>query len=291
MGWCFSCVESLGSKEKNQIDDDDLNQGSASDSNGEQIQHIVVMRHGDRIDNVEPLWISTAKRPFDPPLAEPGKVRAFCTGRKLRNNLDFPIHRVFVSPFLRCIQTASEVISGFCAINDDPLEMTSDNVEIDPSKVKVSIEFGLCEILNREAIGIDKAPDNGNWGFNVSELESLLPAGTVDNSVVRVYKEMPRWEESITEARTRYLQVVRALADKFPSENLLFVTHGEAIGAVISSIMKDTTVYGVEYCAYTKPKRKVSFKSDGTFAAGDFEIVALLDQFGVSFCLTSQLSL
>lgn len=56
--------------------------------------------------------------------------------------------------------------------------------------LQVSIEFGLCEILNREAIGIDKAPDNGNWGFNVSELESLLPAGTVDNSVVRVYKEV-----------------------------------------------------------------------------------------------------
>ncbi|KAI3918739.1 hypothetical protein MKX01_042059 [Papaver californicum] len=264
---------------------------SSADSNGEQIQHIVVMRHGDRIDNIEPLWISTAKRPFDPPLAEPGKVRAFCTGRKLRNNLDFPIDRVFVSPFRRCIQTASEVISGLCAINDDPLEMTSDNIKIDPSKVKVSIEFGLCEILNREAIGIDMAPDNGNWGFNASELESLLPAGTVDKSVFRVYKEMPRWEESVTEARTRYLQVVQALADKFPSENLLFVTHGEAIGAVISSLMKDTTVYGVEYCAYAQPKRRVSFKSDGTFSAGNFEIVALLDQFGVSFCPTSQLSL
>ncbi|MCL7037460.1 hypothetical protein MKW94_021219 [Papaver nudicaule] len=267
-----------------------MNSSSSTDSNnGKQIQHIVVMRHGDRIDNVEPLWISTAKRPFDPPLAEPGKVRAFCTGRKLRNNLDFPIHRIFVSPFRRCIQTASEVISGLCAVNDDPLEMTSDNIEIDPSKVKVSIEFGLCEILNREAMGLDTAP--GNWGFDVSELESLLPAGTVDNSVVPVYKEMPQWEESVTEGRTRYLQVVRALADKFPSENLLFVTHGEAIGAVISSLMKDTTVYGVEYCAYTQPKRRVSFKSNGTFTAGNFEIVALLDQFGVSFCPTSQLSL
>lgn len=103
----------------------------------EQIQHVVVMRHGDRIDSMVPLWIATAKRPFDPPLAEPGKVRAFCTGRKLRNNLGFPIHRVFVSPFLRCIETASEAIRGLCAINDDPLEMTSDNITIDPSKIKV----------------------------------------------------------------------------------------------------------------------------------------------------------
>ncbi|OVA04670.1 Histidine phosphatase superfamily [Macleaya cordata] len=305
MARCFSCFGS-SNKEKNHTDDDKrgtLNECSSSAQfhrvcsssvpavDRDSVQHVVVMRHGDRIDNAEPLWVSTAARPFDPPLAEPGKVRAFCTGRKLRNNLGFPIHRVFVSPFLRCIQTASEVISALCAINDDPLEMTSDNISIDPSKVKASIEYGLCELLNREAIGPKMAPKNGNWGFNVSELESMLPAGTVDKSVDRVYKELPRWEESIMEGRARYLRVIRALADKFPSENLLFVTHGEGIGAAVTAFMKDTTVYGVEYCAYAHLHRQIFFSSSGTFTTGNFEIVIPQDQSGVTTVPTSELAL
>lgn len=104
-------------------------------------QNVVVMRHGDRIDNFEPLWAATAARPWDPPLVEAGKVRAFCTGRKFRTQLGFPIHRVFVSPFLRCLQTAAEVVSALCAVDDvvvDPDRMTSDGVQIDPSKLKVA---------------------------------------------------------------------------------------------------------------------------------------------------------
>lgn len=110
---------------------------SMDSSDSQHFQNVVVMRHGDRLDNTEPLWVSTAARPWDPPLADPGKVRAFCTGRKLRSQLGFPIHRVLVSPFLRCVQTASEVISALCAIDDDPVNMTGDGVAIDPSKLKV----------------------------------------------------------------------------------------------------------------------------------------------------------
>lgn len=97
------------------------------------------MRHGDRIDSFEPLWVSTAARPWDPPLIEEGRVRAFCAGKKIRTQLGFPIHRVFVSPFLRCIQTAAEVVSALCAVDDDPNTMSSDGISVDPSKLKVSL--------------------------------------------------------------------------------------------------------------------------------------------------------
>lgn len=55
---------------------------------------------------------------------------------------------------------------------------------------QVSIEFGLCEMMSREAIRLELAPKDGNWGFNVSELEAMLPAGTVDTTVERVYQEV-----------------------------------------------------------------------------------------------------
>lgn len=102
------------------------------------LQHVVVMRHGDRIDNFEPMWDIKASRPWDPPLTQDGKDRAFARGRKFRTHFQFPIHRVFVSPFLRCLQTAAEVIHGLCAVNDhDPTVTSSAGIAIDPSKIKV----------------------------------------------------------------------------------------------------------------------------------------------------------
>ncbi|RZC02418.1 uncharacterized protein [Glycine max] len=165
--------------------------GVAGTSTPEFYQNVVVMRHGDRIDNFEPMWVSTATRPWDPPLIQQGRVRAFATGRKFRNNLPFTLHRVFVSPFLRCIQTAAEVVVALSAIaaGDDPNVIVGDDVPIDPSKLKVSVEYGLCEMMSRDAIRLEVAPKDGNWGFDVSEREAMLPAGTVDKNVERVYKE------------------------------------------------------------------------------------------------------
>lgn len=250
------------------------------------------MRHGDRIDNVEPLWITTAQRPWDPPLVDAGKVRAFCTGRKLRNNLGFPIHRVLVSPFTRCIETASQAVSALAAVNDnDPLKMTSDDdISIDPSRVKVSIELGLCEILNKEAIRTELAPKNGSWGFDIPEIEAKFPAGTVDSTVGLLYQKFPRWEESLPDARARYVRVIRALADKFPSENLLLVTHGEGVGVAISSFLKDTTVFEVEYCAYAHLQRQISFDSNRAIKADEFEVVTKNGQSGIRFCPTSDMA-
>jgi hypothetical protein len=103
----------------------------------EHYQNVIVMRHGDRIDNFDPLWIATAPRPWDPPLVKEGRVRAFSTGRKFRNLFGYPLHRVFVSPFLRCIQTAAEAVIALSAVHDNPDALTGHSVTIDPSKLKV----------------------------------------------------------------------------------------------------------------------------------------------------------
>ncbi|KAJ6709938.1 PHOSPHOGLYCERATE MUTASE FAMILY PROTEIN [Salix koriyanagi] len=247
------------------------------------LQNVVVMRHGDRIDSIEPLWVTTAARPWDPPLVEDGRIRAFGTGRKLKTDLGFPIHRVFVSPFLRCIQTAAEVVSALCAVEDGPDVLSSHGVAIDPSKLKVSIEYGLCEMLNRETIGRDCAPKDGNFGFNISELEAMLPAGTVDHAVKPVYKELPQWEETVMGARTRYEQIIKALADKYPSENLLLVTHGEGVGVSVSAFLKDISVYEVEFCAYSLLRRSVVHENK-SFTAREFEVLTHYGQTGISYC-------
>jgi len=116
---------------------------SSGDAAPEFYQNVVVMRHGDRMDNFEPMWVSSAARPWDPPLVQQGRVRAFATGREFRKNLPFTLNRVFVSPFLRCVQTAAEVVTALSAVSDnqDPNNLTGDGVPIDPSKIKVKIVF------------------------------------------------------------------------------------------------------------------------------------------------------
>ncbi|KAI4302822.1 hypothetical protein MLD38_038523 [Melastoma candidum] len=256
---------------------------------GDRFQHVIVMRHGDRLDNVDPMWTANAERPWDPPLAEEGRVRAFSVGRKLREDCTgFPIHRVFVSPFLRCIQTAREAVMALSSVDsgDDVSRARSDGLRFEWSKLKVAIEYGLSEMLNQEAIWTP--PKDGVWGFNIPELESMLPAGTVDHSVECLYKEIPQWEETVSGARSRYEQVIRGLADKYPSENLLLVTHGEGVGVSVSAFMDNATVQDVEYCAYSHLRRSMSLK-DGRIISGELECFTNPAQTGITLLPNSSL--
>ncbi|XP_074280018.1 uncharacterized protein LOC141605225 [Silene latifolia] len=244
-------------------------------------QNVIIMRHGDRRDNFDPTWVKTAARPWDPPLVDEGKARAYRVGLELRNSLGFPIHRVFVSPFLRCVETASEAVSALCSAGDGG---------VDQSNVKVSIEYGLCEMLNEAAIRPQCAPKDGKFPFNISELEAMLPAGTVDASAEKIYPEMPSWGEAVSASRSRYGHIIQALADKYPSENLLLVTHGEGVGTSVSTFMKDADVYEVNYCAYSHVRRTIDFDESGSHTSGTFQLLTVPHTTGIGFLTRSSLA-
>ncbi|CAA6657075.1 unnamed protein product [Spirodela intermedia] len=235
------------------------------------------MRHGDRIDQFEPLWTLQAARPWDPPLMDDGKIRAWTTGRRLRvSQLGFRIHRV----------TAKEVVSALCARCENEASLlalqSSQGVPIDPSAVKVSIEFGLCEVISSQTIKVDWATKDGIWFPDVSELEIVLPAGTVDHSVWQVYHELPLWEEEMGEARKRYKKVILALADKYPNENLLLVTHGEAVGVSVAAFLEGFDVAEVDFCAYSHLQRKISYTNSGGLFVEPFKVLTKDGQNGIS---------
>ncbi|CAH2063386.1 unnamed protein product [Thlaspi arvense] len=254
----------------------------SANSNNDGYQNVLMMRHGDRIDQFQPLWLDSAPRPWDPPLVQDGMVRAFRAGQRIRSQIRFPIHRVFVSPFIRCVQTASEVIAALSAVDFDPNATSSKDVlSIDKSTLKVSIEFGLSEMLNTIAIKPEIAPKDWRFDFIISDLEAMFPDGMVDRNVDPVYKEMPQWEETVEACTERFLNVVKTLADKYPSENLLLVTHGEGVRTTFASI-KGVDVYDVEYCACAELRRQVS-SQDGFTKAGDFEVITSLGQAGIKY--------
>ncbi|CAN6899031.1 unnamed protein product [Brassica oleracea] len=342
-------------------------------------QNVFVMRHGDRLDNFNRHWAATAARPWDPHVSQNGLVRAFQTGQRIRSQTGSPIHRVFVSPFFRCVHTASEVVAdyscpkesipftfyrilqvgieyGLCEMmnsmaiwpevspidgkfdfnisdleamfpdgmvdhNVDPiykegkdwkqhsrpslkiqpstkktivliciqtaskvvaalsLSAPRDLPSIDKSKlVKVAIEYGLCEMMNSVAIWPEVSPKDENFDFNISDLEAMFPEGMVDHNVDPIYKEMPKWEETVEGCKERYVKVVKALADKYPTENLLLITHREGLETTFSTFFKDITVLEVEDCAYVQLRREVSSK-DGDAETGEYEVA----QSGIRF--------
>ncbi|KAL1190909.1 hypothetical protein V5N11_025650 [Cardamine amara subsp. amara] len=253
----------------------------SANSNIYSHQNVIVMRHGDRFDNFDPLWLSTAARPWDPPLAQDGLVRAFQTGQRIRSQTGFPIHRVFVSPFLRCIQTASEVVAALTAVDFDPNAKSSKDVlSIDNTKLKVAIEFGLCEVLNPIFIKTEVVPKDRKFEFKISDLESMFPEGLVDYNVDMVYKELPQWEESLQGFKDRYANTLKVLAEKYPKENLLLVTHWGGVSVTLYNYFKDATKYMVDYCGSVELRRQILNSDDGFNKSKEFEVIT---SHGVSF--------
>ncbi|CAA0806023.1 Phosphoglycerate mutase family protein [Striga hermonthica] len=110
-------------------------------------------------------------------------------------------------------------------------------------------------MMNSLAIRDPVAPKDGIFTFSISECEAVLTAGTIDKTVEMVYKEVPRWQETADGGRARYLEVVKTLADKHPSENLLLVTPGEGVGSAVSGCLPDFMVFEVDYCAHSVLRR------------------------------------
>ena len=52
------------------------------------------------------------------------------------------------------------------------------------------MEYGLCEMMNSLAVRPNVAPKDGIFSFDISQCESVLPAGTIDNTTEMVYKEV-----------------------------------------------------------------------------------------------------
>ena len=114
-------------------------------SGGREGARMSVMRHGQREDEVNEDWYSlNPKRPYDPPLTEKGKAQARAAGKVLAGR---GVSVIVSSPFLRCLETAFEVIKGLEEGGSD----TQDTV--------LYVDYGLSEVLSeRNMKGVKPSP-------------------------------------------------------------------------------------------------------------------------------------
>ncbi|KAJ3120708.1 hypothetical protein HK098_004394 [Nowakowskiella sp. JEL0407] len=98
---------------------------------------LYIVRHGERMDNVDKNWLKTCQSlgydPYDPPLTDKGILQAAATGRFIEDDnysnnskSNIPITHVFTSPFLRCVETASQIVSALPLSQAFPLTKTAE---------------------------------------------------------------------------------------------------------------------------------------------------------------------
>jgi broad specificity phosphatase PhoE len=158
-------------------------------------QIVWIARHGNRLDFVNPDWFLTAEYPYDPPLSDDGVVQAQQLGQRL---IGEGIRHIFVSPFLRTVQTAFHIAEAL----DLPLK----------------VESGLSEWLNP------------NWmpampkKLSMETLAELYPR--IDLSYTsRIVPTYPETDEQVLE---RSGETARQLAREF-SEDIFLVGHGASV--------------------------------------------------------------
>ncbi|KPA77550.1 hypothetical protein ABB37_06926 [Leptomonas pyrrhocoris] len=76
--------------------------------------HIFLVRHGERVDHVDPNFGKTYPRPHDSPLTPNGVAMAEALGAYLVQHYHLAVAEtvVFVSPLTRCVQTADGIVNG-----------------------------------------------------------------------------------------------------------------------------------------------------------------------------------
>jgi len=205
-------------------------------------QTVMVMRHADRLDTT-PGWHEYEPRhtwPNDTPLSAPGVVHARENAKTIaRSSPKF--HLVLSSPFLRCAETACEISREL----NIPVHFDRDLGEV-------------CNFLVRTNDG----PQHRSPEELSRELESRFPDVKLrrdEHGQVIIRGVDQRHPESLLHARLRFCfklqQVVQAATEKL--NNVLVVTHADALAAIVSFWKPSWVLTHVPYAAIVKGQRRV----------------------------------
>ncbi|XGW11158.1 hypothetical protein V3C99_012564 [Haemonchus contortus] len=158
------------------------------------------VRHGERVDNVDKTWKKTAERWDDPPLSARGHQQAREVGVAL---MEEPIDHVICSPFTRCVETATEILS---LRKDPPL---------------LYIEPGMGESLNA-CMSPPGRP-------TMEQIKKINPK--VNDTYEPVYTTLPPEHGGDEGCIPRVAVTLRNILAKYPTGNILFISHGSPIAA------------------------------------------------------------
>lgn len=162
-------------------------------------RRLLICRHGERLDHVDPSWRETALEPFDPPLTDLGRQQVRRLAKWFSN---WHIQRVVASPFRRTIESAQMI----CEVLDRTFE----------------VDDGLCEWQN-PAWFVQRWCGNNRWSEEASRCNAI-----------RKVSEVPKYPETEAEAEARCTKSVRLNSEQ--SDSVLVVAHENGVIGSIGAL-------------------------------------------------------
>jgi|UniRef100_A0A914QSX0 broad specificity phosphatase PhoE len=184
-------------------------------------RNLWVVRHGERVDKIDPNWHKTAPRGAwdDPPITDKGIQQAKEVGKRLQ---DEQIDYIFCSPFVRCLQTATAIVG----------ELKTN------AKLKLFVEPGFCETFC-----VTQFPPGC---LTAKELVSNYEL--IDPEYEHFLKEfLPEDDEYVCERRIR--KTIESILEKYTG-NILIISHGSPIAAIHTVLGRKYRYVG--YCGISK---------------------------------------
>ncbi|GAX76546.1 hypothetical protein CEUSTIGMA_g3992.t1 [Chlamydomonas eustigma] len=215
---------------------------------GNRVQSLVVIRHGKRLDSVNPNWQLTHKFSWDSPLSPRGMQECKVKANQLKG-LNFGL--VAISPFTRCAQTASFLLPH--------LKLDSD--------CQIMFHRGLSEVHTYGCLFI--GPQGATnptlcqrfafWSWkrgreaDVLKEFSAIAGVEVQKSFAGKWPDMPEdWDA----AARRYASVTDELMELARGRNVLLVTHAEVVIQSISRLIPHAQCEAVDFLGHTIATRQ-----------------------------------
>jgi broad specificity phosphatase PhoE len=200
----------------------------------------VIVRHGERIDKVDLSWLSTAEHPTDPYLSNVGFEQARAVGEHLKRTQN--ITRIYVSPFTRTLQTATEITKAL--------------------HLPLFVEPGICEWLNPD--WHDRAPF---YWPPLAESKMNFPRIKLDYAHLvdpAPFEDVNAVRARVGEFATSLLANLKAAGGNGLDDDatVLFVTHGKIVEELAVALARVKELPYVTYCSVTDvvPSGDVSFR-------------------------------
>ncbi|CAG8469904.1 16096_t:CDS:1 [Acaulospora morrowiae] len=227
---------------------------------------LFLVRHGERMDHVESSFLYTTPTPYDPPLTPRGKRQAEKTGAyiydirletidKDRDHQRNAEYVIYVSPFLRTVETAVGIAEG----------ISTSQSNLPASAIKLRIESALAEW--HTAAYYAQAVPNSIITTRVEELHRLTASGQpffeVDWTYKPVFDQLPDYPEGIYEVSKRCADALQGIAapyieslqqDSSKDIVLIIVTHGWCFNVIQEACSKESTWTEAGFCAISRAR-------------------------------------
>lgn len=249
---------------------------------------VYLVRHGERIDQIDPTWIESAERPFDPPLTDLGILQARRSGtfigNDLRENHGIAPHDtvLLVSPFYRTLQTAGAIAHALVP-NHSASAPTRPTLELFPL---------LSEWIAQNYFPEPLPHDPFTYSNRAAEFQFLDPSSSVDKSVSA---PLPPYPETREQMRKRFhdafSHAVKNYHGSGKSKVLIMVSHGAGCQAMPEELAAANILHppGLKlpetpYCCITKMiKRAGETRWSAEIAASVSHLEGLLERTGLEF--------